>query len=794
MSACRSSRQHRQRTTAVLAVAASVVVTFTFAAAGLSPAGAAERGPAAARTAAYGRSPAAARVAFTPPTRALTPIGDLGSAVPGGVALTGKQAAAATASAVPGPLHTSGRWIENAQGQRVKLASVNWDGTESPQAVVGGLDHKTIDQIAIWIKANGFNSVRIPWSNYMYEHDPIVSSLPACENPNTGYDCLAANTGLKNLDALSILDLVIQGLAKQGLMVILDNHTSDAQWCCGNDDDNGVWYNHNYPLPKWYADWTGMATRYQNDPNVIGAELRNEPRVRNAWPKNSSNPLDQMVKPNWGGTGDDSNDWWKAATKAGNAVLAVDPNWLIFVDGLSYSLDLTGVGGKPVQLTPPNRVVYSPHAYAFSGYGAPAWSGWYTKGINGQVTDTVGAVEYGQTLMLFARGTDGHAYEKQWTEPSGPWSAWYGIQGNITSAPAAVVYHNQVLLFARGTDGQVYEDVGTPSATNPPGSWSGWYGIQGYVTDGLTAAVFNDQVQVFGRGTDGQVYADVWTPSAPGSNQGSWTGWYVIGGQIVGAPAAVAFGQQLLLFARGTDNQVYEDYLQGGSWSGWYTAGIGGQVTSSPAAAVFGQYQVQIFARGTDGAVYADVFTTSAKNPPGSWSGWHSLGGSVTGAPGATAFGQNQMQVFGRGTDGQVYADVWTDRGYQGFAQDIGRQWGYILTQGQSYTAPLWVSEWGTCIQPASGKCGNSDTTFFDYITQYLAAGDIDFAYWQLGSELLPGRPPNNATCPLNGGGSITGCDYYALLDPLWDDWPASTPASANVQKVESLEAATQGP
>ncbi|MGI8448089.1 MAG: cellulase family glycosylhydrolase [Streptosporangiaceae bacterium] len=694
--------------------------------------------------------------AFTPPTRALT------------LASKPSAAPAATSPPVSSPLHTSGRWIENAQGQRVKLASVNWDGTESAQAVVGGLGHKTIDQIATWLAAAGFNSVRIPWSNYMYEHDPVVSQLPACENAY--HDCLAANPGLRGLDALSILDQVINTLGQHGLGVILDDHNSDAEWCCNTSDGNGLWYNPRYSESSWVADWQGMAARYQNNHNVIGAELRNEPRSANG------------VTPVWGGGG--QNDWHRAATEAGNAVLAVNPDWLIFVDGLAYSTDLTGVRSSPIVLNVANRVVYAPHAYVFSNYGGSSWSGWYTKGIGGQVSDTVSAVQYGQQLLLFARGADGHAYEDSWTEPSGPWSGWQNIQGNITSAPAAMVYGQQVLLFARGPDSQVYEDAWTPSTASPPGSWSGWSGIGGSVTGGLGAAAFNNQVQVFGRGTDGQVYADVWTPSYT-SPPGSWSGWCAngIGGQIVGAPAAVAFGQQLLLFARGTDNKVYEDRWQSpGPWSGWYTAGTGGDVTSSPAAVAFGQYQVQLFARGTDGAVWDDVWTASTKSPPGSWSGWNSLGGSVTDAPGATAFGANQMQVFGRGTDGQVYADVWSNGGYQGFAQDIGSRWGYILTQGQSYTAPLWVSEWGTCIQPASGQCDSNDTTFLANMVQYLKAGDIDFAYWQLGSEVLPGRT------------TTTGYDWYGLLNPSWDSWPASTAASSNVATVESLEAPAQGP
>src|ERR1041384_4889536 len=92
-------------------------------------------------------------------------------AVPAGAAEPDEVTAAAAAHY---PLHTSGRWIVDASGSRVKLASVNWDGAESPEHVVGGLDRAPLGDIARWIKRNGFNSVRLPWSDEMYERNPVV--------------------------------------------------------------------------------------------------------------------------------------------------------------------------------------------------------------------------------------------------------------------------------------------------------------------------------------------------------------------------------------------------------------------------------------------------------------------------------------------------------------------------------------------------------------------------------------------------------------------------------------------
>lgn len=59
-------------------------------------------------------------------------------------------------------------------------------------------------------------------------------------------------------------------------------------------------------------------------------------------------------------------DWYRAAKKCAEKVLAIAPHWLIIVAGLSYQLDLTGVQTQPLFLSVPNKLVYSGHFYSFS--------------------------------------------------------------------------------------------------------------------------------------------------------------------------------------------------------------------------------------------------------------------------------------------------------------------------------------------------------------------------------------------------------------------------------------------
>jgi endoglucanase len=95
----------------------------------------------------------------------------------------------------------------------------------------------------------------------MYETNPLVSDL-----------VVAANPQLKGLHAMD-------ALANQGLLIILDNHVSTADWCCSNTDGNQLWYNSQYSQTSWLADWQGMAQRCRAQPAVVAVDLRNEPRA-----------------------------------------------------------------------------------------------------------------------------------------------------------------------------------------------------------------------------------------------------------------------------------------------------------------------------------------------------------------------------------------------------------------------------------------------------------------------------------------------------------------------------------
>jgi endoglucanase len=260
--------------------------------------------------------------------------------------------------------HTRGSQLLDSANRPVRIAGVNWYGFETTDAVPSGLrvqDYKTIITI---IRRSGYNAIRLPFSDQMVE-TPAIPTAIAFNNAGG-----PINADLKGLNSLEILDRIVTFAGSQGLKVILDNHRSEAGDGTGL---SGLWFTQAFPESAWIADWLLLTRRYANDPTVIGMDLRNEPH--NA---NSNGACWSCGGP---------NDWHLAAQRAGNAVLAINPHLLIFVEGVDafendfywWGGNLEGVHSAPVRLKIPNQLVYSAHDYG------PAESG--QSWLNPAMTD-----------------------------------------------------------------------------------------------------------------------------------------------------------------------------------------------------------------------------------------------------------------------------------------------------------------------------------------------------------------------------------------------------------------------
>ena len=266
------------------------------------------------------------------------------------VAVTGTAPARAAGTAGAGYWHTSGRQILDANGNSVRIAGINWFGFETDNHVVHGLwsrDYKNmLDQIA----ATGYNTLRIPYSDDIFKSGTMPSSIDFSSGKNAD---------LQGLNSLQVLDKIVDYSRQIGLKVILDRHRPDSS------GQSALWYTSSVPESTWLANLKSMASRFANNPTVVGIDLHNEPHDPACW-----------------GCGDTTVDWRLAAQRGGNAVLSVNPDMLIFVEGVqTYNGDSTwwggnleGAGTYPVQLDVANRVVYSAHDYATSVSNQPWFS------------------------------------------------------------------------------------------------------------------------------------------------------------------------------------------------------------------------------------------------------------------------------------------------------------------------------------------------------------------------------------------------------------------------------------
>jgi endoglucanase len=249
--------------------------------------------------------------------------------------------------AIATPLSTSGRFIVDAHGRRVRLAGVNWYGASEDLGVPAGLDRANRNTLAGLIAAQGFNSVRFPFSLWMLgQTTPVPQQY------------LAANPDLAGSTPIEVYDACVTALTDQGLIVIPNCHLLDYGWCCNTDDSNGLWFNDRWPAAKFTAAWQDITRRYAANPLVAAMDIKNEPR--------SAKVGGHVLQPAWGTGG--QTDFAAMYTTVGNLIHQINPHLLIICEGLNYATDLTGVASHPVRLTEANKVVYSMHDYSWSGH------------------------------------------------------------------------------------------------------------------------------------------------------------------------------------------------------------------------------------------------------------------------------------------------------------------------------------------------------------------------------------------------------------------------------------------
>ena len=223
------------------------------------------------------------------------------------------------------------------------LTSIAWFGFETGNLVAHGLWARGYRSMLDQMWSLGFNSLRLPFCNEMVHSTKAISV-----NQQLGY-----NYELDGLTPLEAFDKIIDYAYRKGFAIMLDRH------CTSGSNYPELWYDSAYSDEDWIKDWEFLVDRYGS--KIWGCDLANEPHGKSTW-----------------GSNDFATDWRWAAERCGRAILNINPNAYIIVEGIQYyNGDATWWGGNlmgvriyPVRL---DNVIYSPHDYGPDLYRHQPW-------------------------------------------------------------------------------------------------------------------------------------------------------------------------------------------------------------------------------------------------------------------------------------------------------------------------------------------------------------------------------------------------------------------------------------
>ena len=337
------------------------------------------------------------------------------------VLLAGMMALTATAAAIPSFttisaqaedttnnddwLHAVGSRLYDKDGNEVWLTGANWFGFNCGENCLHYLWSGDVDDMLSEVADHGINVIRMPIStelliSWMNDTPNPVSSVSAENNPPyyvINPDFLNADKTMKN--SMEIFDIIMQKCKKYGLKAFIDIHSPHTD---NSGHNYNLWYGKEtadgtmVTTDLWIETLTWLADKYKNDDTLIGYDLKNEPHGKGQ---------EGTTAAKWDGSTDENN-WAYAATKCANSILDVNPNALIFIEGVEQSVksdaytwgqpdsktdppyipawwggNLRGVRKYPIQPdSGTSQIVYSPHDYGPSVYNQT----WFDKDFTEQ--------------------------------------------------------------------------------------------------------------------------------------------------------------------------------------------------------------------------------------------------------------------------------------------------------------------------------------------------------------------------------------------------------------------------
>lgn len=277
-------------------------------------------------------------------------------------------------------LHAEGDKLYDMYGNEVWITGANWFGFNCTENILHGLWSAELRDTLKSIADHGVNMLRIPVSTELL-YGWMQGTPAACVgfNPSNSqyykFNAELCNADGTAMNSMQVFDKMMEVCKEYGIKVMVDVHSPDSNntghnyelWY-GKEMKNGV----EVTTQVWIDTWVWLVNKYKDDDTLIAVDLKNEPHGKGG---SSSAKWDNST---------DENNWKYAAETCAKAILKVNPNILIMVEGVEvtpvdgstyetangnynggwWGGNLRGVKKYPLELGEhQSQLVYSPHDY-----------------------------------------------------------------------------------------------------------------------------------------------------------------------------------------------------------------------------------------------------------------------------------------------------------------------------------------------------------------------------------------------------------------------------------------------
>lgn len=305
-------------------------------------------------------------------------------------------------------IHAVGSRLYDKDGNQVWITGVNWFGFNCIERFPHGLWSADVDVLLSSVADHGINTIRFPiatelildWMDGVDDSESI--SINPKNSPDYSFNPDFCRPDGSCMSSEEICDVIIQKCKKYGIKVFFDIHSPALH---NSGHNYNVWYYNDkagdagnmavtadgvqVTTQMWQDSLVWLAAKYANDDTVIAYDLKNEPHGKGQ---------EGSAAAKWDGSSDENN-WAYAATNCALAIMEVNPNALILVEGVEQYPREGRTWGEPDSLTNPPYI--------------PGWWGGQLRGVRDYPIDLG---KYQSQLMYSPHDYGPSVYAQTWFE------------------------------------------------------------------------------------------------------------------------------------------------------------------------------------------------------------------------------------------------------------------------------------------------------------------------------------------------------------------------------------------